>query len=437
MLRTILVLFCYATGTVLSLRSVAYASSFFIWSEIFRPLDFARRFVFFKHAHLVAGVLLISLFLCKWKRRWNWVATMMCVLIGWMAISSTFAQFPHLAWFRFDKAVKYLIPLLIISISLVDRFGQNLFLYTLAASVGVWGAQAGLHCILTGSPNINMGIPGAQMTDRNDFIAGVIGALPLMAYAAWNYGWRYQRLVRNIAKATLVLSVAAIFFSLSRGGVLASFALFIYFMFATGRFSKRLVLGVVVLMVAVAFMPGFVTERLATIDLDLEEQSEASAAGRLNLIKVGINMTLAHPVTGVGPDNFNHMAVAHGHYKNNEPHNIWLKCSGEYGLPMLVMFILTILFLLKGLKRERRFARASGDRETEMMSMALSCAIVGFLAAQTFLSMFLSEFMWSLFGVAGAFLASMEAKRREEAKAARLETAPEPAPVLAAPDQAG
>ena len=89
-----------------------------------------------------------------------------------------------------------------------------------------------------------------------------------------------------------------------------------------------------------------------------------------------------------------------------EPHSLWLKCSAEYGLPMLVFFTLVVILLLVRLRRRARLARTLGDRDGEAMATALSCALFGFLATGTFTSQFLSEYMWAIIGLIGAFLAT-------------------------------
>jgi probable O-glycosylation ligase (exosortase A-associated) len=413
-MRVIAILICFATGTLLSLRHVVYASCFFIWHDIFRPIDFAYRSGFldaFPSAHLVTATLLVSVLLCKWHRRWNPVCTLLCIMIGWMYVSAFFAVNKKIAFDTAIFATKFLIPLVIISMSLTTRWAQNMFLYTMAASVGVWSMQTGLYLVFTG-PNDNISIPGGQMTDRNDFVAGIIAALPLIGYVFATYGWKYRRAVRFIAGAAFALSIVAFIFSGSRGGIIGASACFLFYMFATGRFGKKLIIGMVVIAIAVAFMPSFVLERMSTIDMSADVQTESSAAARLNLLKCGVEMTLDYPITGVGGRNFKHMVMHYGHPTPHDPHNIWLKASAEYGFPMLALFILTAWYLLRRLGRERKLAKARGDRETEKLAIALACSIVGFLATTTFLSQFLSEYFWGLCALSGAFIASQEYRRR-------------------------
>ena len=103
-----------------------------------------------------------------------------------------------------------------------------------------------------------------------------LAAIPLVAYVGYNYRWHYAKIVRFLAKLAVPLCVAAVIFSLSRGGLLGSLAMFSFFLLATGRIGKRLLLGVVVAGVVAVALPslGFMTQRMETIDMNLDEQTE-------------------------------------------------------------------------------------------------------------------------------------------------------------------
>lgn len=412
MLRVIAVAGLYGFGTLLTFRGIEFAACLFIWNDIFRPLDFARRMLDFPSTHYVIALLGLQLFLRPWVRRWNPAATVITVMLVWMAVCTFKAYHASVAQPAFERYLKYMIPLGIISISLVTRFGQNMFVWTLAACVGIWGAQAGFYCISRGAPAPNMAIPGGQMSDRNDFVVGIVAAIPLVAYTGWHYAWFFAKWGRLIARFALFGCIAAVLFSLSRGGIVGISTLALYFMLATGRIGKRALYGVAAGALVFAFLPGFVTERMSTIEMNTQYQSEGSAASRLNLVKTGVDMALSNPITGVGPANFPYLAQSYGHWAPHEPHNIWLKAAGEFGFPMLTLFVLTILLMLRNLGKERRLARLEGDRETEHLATALACAIVGFCATATFTSVFVSEYLWAIIAVSGAFIARQRHVRK-------------------------
>jgi O-antigen ligase len=406
----LLVLFSYAVGITLSLPNAVYASCFFIWSDIFRPSDWARRYgllaTSFYPVHIVTAVLAFSILFRPWKRRWNMGATVLLVSLGWFLICALAAEYSKVAMDKTITTFKYFIPLAFISATLCTRHAQRLFLYTLAGSVGIWLAHHGLLGLLRGSPVIDMSIPGGQMSDRNDFLVAGTACVPMMLYAGFHYHWRWQKWVRPAILCGAGLAVLAAVFSLSRGAIVGFTALLIWYSFLTGRFFRRIAVGGLIAIAAVIFMPEFVWSRLATIETgEIEYQTEGSARNRVEHMLTAVKVTLDHPLTGVGADNFPRVSLRYSTF-DAEPHSLWLKCSAEYGLPMLVFFTLVVILLLVRLRRRARLARTLGDRDGEAMATALSCALFGFLATGTFTSQFLSEYMWAIIGLIGAFLAT-------------------------------
>lgn len=417
MLRMILVLVLYGIGTVLGLKSPALASSFFVWSDIFRPVDFARRTMEFPGTHVVTAVLVLSVFFRRSERRWTQTATMLLVLTGWVFVCSMTSPYRSLAMEGAFRSAKYLLPLVLVSWVLTTAPAQRIFLYTLAASVGLWSAQTAVVCLLRGVPLEHISIPGGQMTERNDFMVGAIAALPLIAYVGWAYEGRLQKWIRLAARGFLVLTVICVFLSKSRGAVVGLGLLFVYYVFATGRFGRKFMAASVLLAVALPLVPDFVAERMSTLEVSLEEQSEASASERLTMMRIAVDVAMDHPIVGVGNGAFPPISSSYGAPAPLEPHSIWLKSAAEYGFPMLILFVLFVVRLLRSVSAERKRAVAAGDRRTERMAIALQCSIVGFLAPASFTSQFLSEYFWAICALAGAFVAYRESEARKAAAA--------------------
>ncbi len=409
MLRMILVLIVFGVGTVAGLQSAVLASCFFIWNDTFRPAEWAYyhgilRPETFKAVHIATAVLALSLFIRPWKRRWNGVATAMVVFLGWVFVCALTSQLREIGMEKAVTTAKYMIPLAFISATLCTRSAQHLFLYTLAASVGIWMVHHGVNAILANEPEIHMAIRGGQMSDRNDFMVAGTACIPMILYIGFQYEGRARKWVRLLAKVGAVFSAGALFFSLSRGAVLGFTALLLWYAVSTGRFFRRLFTVVAVIGLLVLVMPKFVWERMSTIEVS-EDQTETSATNRLIHMKTAIDVTLDYPLTGVGPSNFPYVSSRYSVF-NAEPHSLWLKCSSEYGLPMLVFFLLLVGRLIFRLRATATAAKLRGDRQTEALATTLSCALFGFLATGSFTSQFLSEYMWAIIGLIGAFLAT-------------------------------
>jgi hypothetical protein len=403
----IFVLVAFAAGATLGLGNAVYASCFFIWNDIFRPVWFARRHPILEAIHPVhvcTAVLALSILLKPWKRRWNLGATVLLVSLGWFFICALAAEYRDLAIDRTLIATKYFIPLAFISATLCTREAQKIFLYTLAASVGVWMAHHGALGLARMAPETRMAIPGGQMSDRNDFLVAGTACIPMLMYAAFWYTGPLQRWVRLGVKGAVFLAVMAVIFSESRGAMVGCAMLLTWYSFLTGRFFRRVALGSVIAIAAIMFMPDFVWKRMSTIETS-EYQTEGSAKARMEHMLTAVKVTLDHPVTGVGADNFPIVSNRHSVFAA-EPHSLWLKCSSEYGLPMLVFFVLVVGLMLVRLRRRAALHRSLGDKDGEALATALSCALFGFLASGSFTSQFLSEYMWAIMGLVGAFLAT-------------------------------
>lgn len=408
MLRMILVLFCYGAGTVMGLRSAVLASCFFIWSDVFRPDAWARYHGIlhpstFMPVHIVTGTLLLSLVIKPWKRRWNGVATAILIFTGWLFVSATVSKIPQ----SMEKAIevsKYMIPLAIISATLCTRWAQNMFMYTLAASVGVWMIHHGFIAVLTGETQIRMSIPDSQMSDRNDFMVAGTACLPMIAYMGWHYVGKFQQFIRPVMKVGLGCAIAALFMSLSRGAFLGFFALAVWYGMWTGRLMRRLPLVLAGVVIIAMLLPAEVWERISTIEMN-KRQSESSAMLRMEHMMTAVDVTLDFPITGVGPGVFWIASQRYSQF-SAEPHSLWLKCSAELGLTMLIFFVMLVGRSLWRLRQVSKLARAHGDKQTEGFATALSCALVGFLATGSFTSQFMSEYMWAIIALIGAFLAT-------------------------------
>jgi probable O-glycosylation ligase (exosortase A-associated) len=409
MLRMIAVLAVFAGGAFLGLRSAVWASCLFTWNDIFRPVEWARRYGIlgsprFLPVHFCTAVLAFAIFFRKWEHRWNRMSIALLIFIGWIFTCALFARNVDIALDKAIEAAKYLIPLIFISASLTDRWAQQLFLATLAGSVGVWMAHHGLDAILKGGqPEIRRASPGGQMTDRNDFMVAGTACIPLIAYLGWFYTGRWERWVRVGSRVALAFCIAALFLSLSRGAMLGFGALVLWYLLATGRVGKRAIIALPALLAIVLFTPEAVWNRLSTLDTDSGFNVEGSMRNRMEHMRTALKVTRDRPVFGAGPDNFPIVSLDYSEFEA-EPHSIWLMCSAEYGLPMLAFFVLLIVSLLRQLHAVAKEARAARDRQTEGLALCLSCAVVGFLASGSFTSQFLSQYLWSIFALAGAFL---------------------------------
>jgi probable O-glycosylation ligase (exosortase A-associated) len=422
-MRMLLVLCFYALGAGLGMRAVVFAAALFLWSDIFQPLEFAKNPGRFPVAYFVLAALLAAYvsgwFRGKFKPRFGPYFYLLCGLMAWVGFTALISPYRDVAMEQFVLYLKYLLPLAIIHTAIASQADIKILSAVLAGSVGVWAAQAGVFTLANGA-RTDLGIPGGQMADRNDFAAAIVGTIPVLIYFMTSYDWKFKIPVRiGLALAT-GLSLCAIFFSLSRG---ASLGLAAQLMLYLGYVSKRKIRDVILIAIAggilVFFLPESWYERMSTINVGTE-QTEGSAKARMNLIMGAWHASLDYPVFGLGPGGWLEVAEAYTG-DNHNPHNIYLVLTSETGFPGLALYLLLVAFTYVRVSRTISNALKRGDKQTARLGSALITAIFGLLSAMTFLNRPFNEYLWAWLAIANALpeIESIRAGRKPEAKAAR------------------
>lgn len=388
----------------MSLRGVAYASSLFLWNNIFQPIAWARGA--FPAAQVVLAVLVGSyaLNLAKgaFRPRSNFMIQYGVLLFGWILIVTLVSPIPR-AVDGFIEILKYVLPLMMISTGLRTMQDVKLVTIVLTLSVGVWSAQAGVHGAVKGVTR-DMAIPGGQMTDNNDFMAAAVSILPMLVYMAFSYKGKYRWMAKWGGLLMAALTLCAIVFSQSRGAALGLCGTgFLYVTLVSKRKVRDAVLGVAVTGVILLLLPDAFWDRMSTIRVGAE-QTEGSAQQRMHMMISAYRAVLDHPLFGVGPECWGEVAFFYSGY-TFDPHNIWLKLTTEIGVPGLILYLGFIFLTIWKLYGVRGIAARMRDPESSNLATALIMVIIGFLLPSTFLSHPFSEWLWAWLAVASAFLA--------------------------------
>jgi O-antigen ligase len=148
-----------------------------------------------------------------------------------------------------------------------------------------------------------------------------------------------------------LLGVSAVVLTNSRSGMLG-FALFVVLAALSGKRIMRKVLGLggVVLLCSVIWlvMPEQNKGRLRTI-WDPEsgpQNAQASAEGRIEGMKAGLEMFKRFPITGVGIGNFIEYRTNYGDGVPLQPHSLIGQSLGETGIVGAAGFVLMVLVML-------------------------------------------------------------------------------------------
>jgi O-antigen ligase len=251
---------------------------------------------------------------------------------------------------------------------------------------------------------------------------------------------RKNPVARLLAMAAVFLFLFGIFYTVSRGGMIALAVAIVAACLMSGRYRvQATVVGVMTALFVV-----FYFSQIAGVDARDRITTVQGGSGRSDIWTVGWRMVEDKPVTGVGSGNFNvssihYLLVQPGAIERDEfivdhpkvAHNSYLQVLAELGAVGLTMFLLIIGFAFHcALKAARWFGRV-GDTDMEIVARASVVALVGILAADFFITEQYGKQLWLLLGLGPALLGV--ARRtypdsepvREERKRGKLRAVPQ------------
>lgn len=241
---------------------------------------------------------------------------------------------------------------------------------------------------------------GAYYTDPNDMALVIIISLPLCLALMFLTGNRFLKMVWSISIATMIY---AIFLTGSRGGFFALLvvaAVCLWQFAVKGRRRYLLMLAPLAVVVLLYFSGGMLVGRLkGTFDVnDDTAASYDSAQARQELLWRSIEITLEHPLFGVGPGNFNQVS---GQWRTT--HNSVTLMSSEGGLPALLLYVAILWCGFENLRLTTKLAR--GRPELRLLAGALLASLAGYAVGSLFLSMAYLYFPYILVGYTTALFA--------------------------------
>jgi len=248
-------------------------------------------------------------------------------------------------------------------------------------------------------------------------------------------------LLKLISLLTLLAVPVTVAGTGSRGGLVALGVMFLIY-FIPLPASQKLVAAMVALILAVVSIVGSARgalERYKTmfsnpdqIRVSADERSAMESAElRRELLLSSLQLTMRHPLMGVGPGMF---AVANADYTQetkgqadfnawHETHNTFTQLSVEDGLPGLFLYCLTILLCFQVVFSVSRRARNNPAMASVVpMALALRLALVAFIGTSLFASNAYAYYFPMLAGLCVAF------ERAVAAPFAAAPASPQPQP---------
>ena len=246
-------------------------------------------------------------------------------------------------------------------------------------------------------------LPQGKFANPNDLAQALLIGIP--------FWWLVTRNVRAALPRILAYAaVAIVLFTLiktgSRGALVAvTVGLVILFLRSSMGGKMRLVVaGFIGLLLIAALMPGTLLTRYQTLfdsreEVDGGEEAQslesasASIESRKKLLLHSLQLTLRHPLLGVGPGMFSvaedALARSQGARRGAwlETHNSYTQISSEVGIPALILYLAALLTGLRGTARIYRQARArAGLEQTANIALGLNFSLAMFMVTSLFAS---------------------------------------------------
>lgn len=317
-------------------------------------------------------------------------------LVGISLITSDVQTF---AWDRFTAILGYAIIFVVLASELT----------TISRIQGVLATLVLVHVIVAAlSPEVfanpdqrNYIASGAFLGDGNDFSLSLNIVLPFCLFLFLNARvW-----LRPLWGFAMLVLVACVVLSQSRGGTLGLGAMAIYYWLKSPKKVQTGAVAVLVTMLILALAPSAYFTRMHQIG----DTNEGSAAGRLMAWGVAIRMAADNPLLGVGAGHFPTKFANEYRPKDLSgpamtAHSVYFLALGELGVPGLVALI---YFIVSGLMANRRLAmevrRRHGPKAIEIPLLAsMSAAIIAFAVSGAFLSCLYYPHLYIIAGLLAA-----------------------------------
>ena len=319
------------------------------------------------------------------------------VLWGWFTLTTLFAMYPEPAWAKWQETSKTLL-MACLSITLFqDRRKFRLLLLVIAGSIGFYGFKGGIFAMMTGGQWMVLG-PRGTFFEANTEVALVLNmSLPLTFYLAKE---EERRWLRNLLRAVFVLTIIAVPFTYSRGGVVG-LAVVLGVMFIRDR--ARYVLIPLALAGLVAFSTFAPQQFFDRIDTLRNYEEDRSANLRFMTWRMGYEIAKDRPVFGGGFHVFRfrstydiylpeYPSIAH------DAHSIYFNLLGEHGWFGLALFLGLVVSTLASLERLRRLgSRNAALGWASNYARMLQASLLAWLVTGAFLSVAYFDLGYQLF----------------------------------------
>jgi probable O-glycosylation ligase (exosortase A-associated) len=396
-MRDILVSLVIVYLLLRTLRKLEYGAYLWTWLSLMNPHRLAYGFaVTLPWAQLSAITTFVAMVFSRERKPLplNVGVVALILLWLWMTLTAvTSINPPDLVWERWIFVSKINLMLLVTLMLLRGRQQIDRLIWVVALSVGFFGIKGGVFTIGTGGSYRVWGPPGSMLEENNALAIGLIIVLPLFYYLRETVT---ERRLRPVLLVAMLLLVASILGSQSRGALVALMAMGL-FLGLKSKHPLRFGLGaVLVLALGIVFMPDAWMARMDTIG---DHENEGSAMSRIYTWQTLWNVAVSRPLVGAGfradtieifarfaPTDFKYEA-----FRGNAwvAHSIYMQALGEHGFVGLLLFLLIWVWIWVACSRLAKQAERIDSMKNWAPLLLRMCQVstVGYCVGGAFLSL--------------------------------------------------
>jgi O-antigen ligase len=335
------------------------------------------------------------------------LAFALAALLGWSALSFAWAFSPNTA---LGGAGRYLLVIMLVPIAFSAIRTRQHLIWAVAAFV-VGAVLSGVYGFIQppAAGTMDVGRLAGSLGDSNAEAAVLVAAIPLLI--ALVASARDSARLKLIGLIGVLLLFVSLLDTLSRGGLIALAAVMVTAVVFGGRWRRQ---ATVLLMIGAIGTAGYYVVLAPASSLQRVTMNDTS--GRSSLWTVALRVAKAHPLLGVGNDNFilvsnqyiNQPGAIQALFVVNTPkvaHNTYLELLVDLGLPGLLLLLAVLVCSLAAAVRATRIFERLGDRQMELIARGVVLAVVAVLASDFFVSGEYEKYQWLLLALCPVLLA--------------------------------
>ena len=398
-MRDIVITLIVFGSLLFALRRPYIGVLMWVWISVMNPHRLSYGFAYdFPFAALVAGVTLIGLVATKDPKKLPLTPIMVTLFAftAWMGLTTMFAMYFDASLVMLSRVSKTMLMTVVLVMLIKTREQIRLLAWVMVVSIGYYGTKGGVFTLLSGGSNIVWGPSGSYIEGNNEVALAFITIIPIIYYLAITETNKWVK--RGLVTAIGLCAIAALG-SYSRGALLGIGAmLFFLWMKSPKKAGMGLVL-VLLVPLAIMFMPEKWTSRMETINTYHED---SSAMGRINAWWMAYNLAKDRPLGG-GYEIWNGTVFQLYAPDPNDPHaahSIYFQALGEHGFVGLGLYLLlAFLTFKKAMWIVKNTEKRDDLKWAAQLATMIQVSLIGFGVGGAFLSLLYYDVPYYLMGI--------------------------------------